>query len=133
MGAGTLGYFPLLRHFRNHEFKSTGLIQFFLSLLAILTALLLVCTLTQPDTSRLDYDLFSVRCYQIRMYFIPSRIYTIELPSLASVYIYHRLETWCLIIKHKSRNKRYVPRCGILSYFFVGAFMWIFALRKNKI
>ena len=69
----------------------------------------------QLDPGRLNYDLFLARWDQIIMYSIPQRIYTIELPSLARIYIYRRFATWCLRIKHEYHNTLYVPQCGIFS------------------
>ena len=94
MGAGALGAFLVLQYSHNCEFKNTGLIQLYWYLQAILTALLTVLMYTQLDPRQLEYYLFLARWYQIRMYLIPLRIYTIELPSLARVYLYCRFATW---------------------------------------
>ena len=94
LGAGALGAFRILHYSHNCEFKNTGLIQLYRYLQAILTGLLIVRMYTQLEPRQLEYYLFLARRYQIRMYLITSRIYTMKLPSLARVYLYCRFATW---------------------------------------
>ena len=106
---GSLGYFLLLHYFRNNEIKNTGLIHCFWSLQAILTGLIPVRTYIKLDPKRLEYDPFSDRWDQIRMYLSKLRIYTIELPSLDHISLYHRFASWCLRKERNSHNTIYVP------------------------
>ena len=94
MGAGALGALLILHYSHNCEFKNTGLIQLYRYLQAILTGLLSVRMYMQLEPRQLEYYLFLARWYQIRMYLIPSQIYTIELPSLVHVYLYCRFVNW---------------------------------------
>ena len=95
MGAGALGAYLILHYYQNCEFKNNGLIQCSRSLQDVLTGLVPVHMHTQLEPGQLDYDtVLEHWYYQIIMYMIPSRIDTIELPSLARVSLYPRFATW---------------------------------------
>ena len=70
---GALGGLPLFCYVQNCEIKNTGFIHCFWPLRSVLTGILFVHTQTQLEPGRLDYDLFSDRRDQIRMYSGPSK------------------------------------------------------------